>query len=113
VCSKSKKRRAGGRQVAAGGRWHAWRLWRAAARRVRARRSQRGRLGGVRASWGPGGAGRAAKGWLAAGENANDGRWAALQRNIEGEAGGRRREPVRKFFKVQGIHCEVKFPSKL
>jgi hypothetical protein len=29
---------------------------------------------------GPGGAGRAAKGQLAAGENAGDGRWAALQR---------------------------------
>jgi hypothetical protein len=39
---------------------------------------------------GPGGAGRAAKGQLAAGENAGDGRWAVLQRNREGEAGGRR-----------------------
>jgi hypothetical protein len=39
---------------------------------------------------GPGGAGRAAKGQLAAGENAGDRWWAALQRNREGEAGGRR-----------------------
>jgi hypothetical protein len=39
---------------------------------------------------GPGGAGRAAKGQLAAGENTSDGRWVALQRNREGEAGGRR-----------------------
>jgi hypothetical protein len=41
-------------------------------------------------SWGPGGVGRAARGQLAAGENAGDGWWAALQRNREGEAGGRR-----------------------
>jgi hypothetical protein len=39
---------------------------------------------------GPGGTGRAAKGQLAAGKNTNDGRWAALQRNREGKAGGRR-----------------------
>jgi hypothetical protein len=39
---------------------------------------------------GPGGAGRAAKGQLAVGENAGDGWWVALQRNREGEAGGRR-----------------------
>jgi hypothetical protein len=39
---------------------------------------------------GPGDAGRAAKEQLAAGEDAGDGRWATLQRNREGEAGGRR-----------------------
>jgi hypothetical protein len=39
---------------------------------------------------GPGGAGRAAKGQLVAGKNAGDERWVALQRNREGEAGGRR-----------------------
>jgi hypothetical protein len=45
---------------------------------------------GERASWGPGGAGRAGRGQLVAGGNTGDGRQAALQRNREGEAGGRR-----------------------
>jgi hypothetical protein len=31
--------------------------------------------------------------------NTSNGRWAALQRNREGEAGGRRRGPVHKFCK--------------
>jgi hypothetical protein len=53
------------------------------------RRSQRGRLSGGRASWGPGGAGRAEKEQLAAEENASDGRWAALQRT---ERGSRRKK---------------------
>jgi hypothetical protein len=60
-----------------------WRLGRVAAQRVCARRSQRGRLSCVRASWGPGGAGRVARGQLVAGENAGGGRWVALQRNRE------------------------------
>jgi hypothetical protein len=38
---------------------------------------------------GPGGAGRAVKGQVAAGENAGDGRWAALQRT---ERGSRRKK---------------------
>jgi hypothetical protein len=50
--SKAKKRRAGGRQAAAGSRQRAWQLGRAAARRVRARRSQRGWASSGRASWG-------------------------------------------------------------
>jgi hypothetical protein len=49
---------------------------------------------------GPGSAGRAAMGQLEAGENAGDRRWAVLQRNREGEAGGRRRGPIHNFAKV-------------
>jgi hypothetical protein len=75
---RAKKRCAGRQQAAACGRQRAWRLWRAAARRVRARRSQRGCSSGERASWGPCGAGRAARGQLAVGENAGDGWWAVL-----------------------------------
>jgi hypothetical protein len=80
----------GRRQATAGGRRRAWRLGRVVARRVPARRSQRGWASGGRASWGPGGAGRAARGQLVARGNASDERWATLQRNREGEAGGRR-----------------------
>jgi hypothetical protein len=85
ACPQAKKRCAGGRQAAAGGRRRAWRLWRAAAQRIHARRSQRGCLSGGRASWGLGGAGRAARGQLAAEQNVGDGRWAALQRNRDGK----------------------------
>jgi hypothetical protein len=90
VHSQAKKRHAGGQQAAAGGRRRVWRLGREAVQHVCARRSQRGRSSSGRASWGPGGAGRVAKGQLAARENAGDGRWSALQKNREGEAGGRR-----------------------
>jgi hypothetical protein len=90
ACSQAKKRHAGEQQAVANGRRRAWWLGWQAVRRVRARRNQRGRLRGGRASWGPGGAGRAARGQLAAEENAGDGRWAAPQRKREGEAGGRR-----------------------
>jgi hypothetical protein len=38
-------------------------------------------------------------------------RWAVLQRNREGKAGGRRRGPIQNFPKVQGVQCKVKFPS--
>jgi hypothetical protein len=48
---------------------------------------------------GPGGAGRAAKRQLVTGENASGGQWVALQENREGEAGGRRRRSIRKFWK--------------
>jgi hypothetical protein len=92
----------GRRQVAAGGRRRAWRLWREAAQRVRARRSQRGCLSGGRASWEPGGAGRAARGQLAAGENTGDGRWAALQRNREGKQEEEDEDVFINFAKVQG-----------
>jgi hypothetical protein len=111
VRSQAKKRHAGGRQAAADGRWHAWRLRRAAARRVCARRSQRGRLSGGRASWGPGGAGRAAKGQLAVRENTGDGRRC---REIErGKQVEEDEDLFVNFAKVQGVHCKVKFPSKL
>jgi hypothetical protein len=89
-----------------------WRLWRAAAQRVRARRSQRGCLSGGRASWGPCGTGRAARGQLAAGENTSDGRW-ALQRNREGKQEEEDENLFVNFAKVQGVHCKVKFSSKL
>jgi hypothetical protein len=105
VHSQAKKRRVGGQQAATGGRRCAWWLRRAAVQRVCVRRSHQGRLSGGRASWGPDGAGRAAKGQLVAGENAGDGRWAALQRNREGEAGGRRRGPVRKVCKNPGCRA--------
>jgi hypothetical protein len=82
---QAKKRSVGRRQAVAGCRQRAWRLWREAAQRVRARRSQWGCLSGGRASWGPGGAGRVARGQLVVGENAGNGRWAALQRNREGK----------------------------
>jgi hypothetical protein len=62
--------------------------------------------------WGPGGAGRAVKGQLAAGKMPAMG-GGRLQRNREGEAGGRRRGPAHKFAKVQGVYCKVKFASKL
>jgi hypothetical protein len=71
--SKAKKRRARRRQAVASGRRCTWRLWWVAARCVRARRSQRGWASNGRVSWGPGGAGRAVRGQLAAGENAGDG----------------------------------------
>jgi hypothetical protein len=99
ACSNPKNRCASGQEAATDGRRRAWRLGRAAAQRVRARKSQRGRLSGGRASWRPGGVGKTAKGQLAAGENTGDGRWTVLQRNREGEAGGRRPGPVHKFCK--------------
>jgi hypothetical protein len=68
-------------------------------------------LSGGRASWGTGGATRAAKGQLAAGENAGDGR-----RGTETEKGKQEEEDEDLFVnlaKVQGGHCKVKFSSKL
>jgi hypothetical protein len=62
-------------------------------------------------SWGPGGAGRAARGQLAAGENAGDRRRAALQRNREGEQEEEDEDLFINFAKVQGVHCNVKFLS--
>jgi hypothetical protein len=54
---------------------------------------------------------KSSEGQLVARESAGDGRWAVLQRNREGKAGGRRRGPIQNFPKVQGVHCKVKFPS--
>jgi hypothetical protein len=54
-----------------------------------------------------------AKGQLAAGETAGDRWWAALQRNREGEAGGRDKDLFVNFAKVQGVHYKVKFPSNV
>jgi hypothetical protein len=61
----------------------------------------------------PGGAGRAARGQLATGENAGDGRWAALQGNREGKQEEEDKDLFINFAKVQGVHCKVKFSSKL
>jgi hypothetical protein len=113
VHPRAKKRRAGGWQAVAGGRRHAWRLWRAVVRCVHARRSHWGCLSGGRASWGACGAERAARGHLAVGENAGDGRWAALQRNREGKQEEEDEDLFIIFAKVQGVHCKVKFASKL
>jgi hypothetical protein len=74
---------------------------------------QRGCLSGGRASWGPCGAGRAARGQLAAGGNAGNGRWAALQRNREGKQEEEDEDLFVNFAKVQGVNCKVKFSSKL
>jgi hypothetical protein len=62
---------------------------------------------------GPGGAGRATKGQLAARENTSDGRWAALQKNGEGKEEEEDEDLFINFAKVQGVHCKVIFPSKL
>jgi hypothetical protein len=80
---------------------------------VRARRSQRGCLSGGGTSWGPGGARRAVRWQLAAGENAGDGRWAALQRNREGKQEEEDQDLFINFAKVLGVYCKVKFSSKL
>jgi hypothetical protein len=42
---------------------------------------------------------KSGEGQLAAVENTSDGRWAALWRNREGEAGARRPGPIHKFCK--------------
>jgi hypothetical protein len=70
-------------------------------------------LSGGRASWGPGGAGRAARGQLTAGENAGDGRWTALQRNRAGKQEEEDEDLFINFAKVPGLYCKVKFSSKL
>jgi hypothetical protein len=64
-------------------------------------------------SWGPGGAGRAARGQLVARENASNGRWAALQRNREGKQEEEDEDLFVNFAKVQGVYCKIKFSSKL
>jgi hypothetical protein len=47
------------------------------------------------------------------GENAGDGRWAALQRNREGKQEEEDEDLFINFAKVQGVHCKVKFSSEL
>jgi hypothetical protein len=103
---QAKKRHASGRQAAAGGQRRAWRLKRALARCICARRIQRGRLSGGRASWGPGGTGRAAKRQLATGENVGHGRWVALQKNEEEDE-----DLFINFAKVQGDHSKIFFQT--
>jgi hypothetical protein len=81
--------------------------------RVCARRSQRGRLSGGMASWGPGGAGRAAKGQRAAGENTAMGGGRRCRETERGKHEEDDEDLFVNFAKVQGVHCKVKFFSKL
>jgi hypothetical protein len=60
--SQAKKRRAGGRQAAAGGRWRAWRLRRAARAMHLREEEPAGSVKRRAGELGPGGVGRAAKG---------------------------------------------------
>jgi hypothetical protein len=113
VRSQAKRRRAGVRQAAAGGRRQAWRLRWAAARRVCMRRSQRGRLSGGWVSWGQVAQEERRRGsWWPGKMPAMSGGW----RCRETEKGKQEEEDEDLFInfaKVQGVHCKVKFSSKL
>jgi hypothetical protein len=112
ACSKAKKRHAGGRQAATGGRQRAWRLGRAA---TRPREEE------------PAGSGKRPEGELGARWRRKSGKGAAGSRGKRPAMGGGRccREKEREnreeededlfinFAKVQGVHCKVKFSCKL